>query len=68
MQEEIHGSGVAPACLARLSSSSVKKNKHIIRISVVRENMEKKLTPQYWIFLQQFSFSAGQKTACLYGT
>jgi hypothetical protein len=54
-QEIVHGSGVAPACLARLSSSSAKRNKHIISISVVRENMEKELTLQYWIFLTQFT-------------
>lgn len=48
-QETVHGSGVAPACLARLSSSSVKRNKHIISISVGRENMEKELTPQFTV-------------------
>jgi hypothetical protein len=62
-QESVHGSGVAPACRARLSSSSVKRNKHIISISAVRENAEKELTPQWWIFLKQFT-----KIACIYRT
>lgn len=36
----IHGSGVAPACLARLSISSVKSSKYMIRIYNVRENVK----------------------------
>jgi hypothetical protein len=56
-RKTIHGSGVAPACLARLSNSSAKRNKHKIRILIVQGNTEEELTPWYRIFLKQLSIT-----------